>query len=93
MSEKFSGEKGFTPENSEDQKYKEYKKAAAEVSRIMRDIEHVFSTNPKRSEAERIIVENISPQMDKALEQSKEAYNEWLEGMEKNIGQEKKESN
>lgn len=92
MSEKFNPEKGLIPENSENQKYRGYKEAEAEMGRIMRDIESVFSRSLNRSEAERIVVESIAPLMDRALQKLDEAYKEWLEDMQKNIGQETKES-
>lgn len=82
MSEQLSGEKGSTPENLTDQKYREFQTAMGEEDRVMAEIDKVLSGTPDRAEAEKIVLEKWAPLMDEAVKKSGEALKAWLNVME-----------
>jgi len=61
MSEQFKGEKGPAPENLEDQKHRELREAMDKEDDIMRKIDKVLASTPDRSEAEKIVLEELAP--------------------------------
>jgi len=91
MSEKFKGEKGSTPENLEDQIYKELQVAIDEERHIMDEIEKVLTDTSSREEAEKIILEKYATLMDNAIKKSGEALKAWLKKIEESREQELKE--
>lgn len=91
MSEQFSGEKGPTPENLEDQKHQELQAAMDEEDRVMAEIDKVFVSTPDRAEAEKIVLENWAPLMGEAMKKSGEALEAWLDVMREASERERKE--
>ena len=81
MSEQFSGEKGPTPENLEDQKHRELQAAMDEEYRVMAEIDKVFANTPDRAEAEKIVLEKLALLMDEVMKKSDEALKVWLDTM------------
>ena len=78
MTDQFKGEKGPTPENSEDQKYTALQSAMDEQEEIMEGIKNVFETMPDRAEAEKIVLGKYASQMDEAMRKSRQALDKWL---------------
>lgn len=78
MNREFKEESGPTPENLEDQKYKELQVTIDEEDKIMKEINNVFKTTPDRAEAEKIVLEKYADLMDEAMKKSRQALNEWI---------------
>lgn len=86
MSEKFKGEKAYSPEGNESIKeevvlYKKLQAVMAEKDRIMAEIDKVFESTPDRDEAEKIILEKLAPLMDELVKESSKLTKQWLETM------------
>ncbi len=91
MSEKFSEEKGPTPENLEDQKHRELREAIDEEDHIMGEIDKVLASTPDRAGAEKIVLEKWAPLMDGAMKKSGEALKAWLDTIRETSERERKE--
>lgn len=84
MSEQFKGTVEPTLENLEKNGgYEKYQSAMEEEERIMSEIKKVFATTTDQKEAEKIVIEILAPQMDRAMKASKEALAHWLNEMQK----------
>jgi len=77
MAEQNRGEGEQTPESLESQKYAALLATLDEEDRIMKEIDQVFVTTTDRLEAEKFILENLAPKMDKAMKAMGEAFREW----------------
>lgn len=77
-------EKNPAPESPEDQKYREFQLAMDEEDRVMAEINKVIAETSNRVEAEKIVLEELAPLMDKAIKKSGEALRSWLDAMRKN---------
>ena len=88
-------EKRLTPENVTKQKYKDLliaekkeDQALEEIDRLQKEMNNIFANIPNRKKAEKKIVEEIDPLMNKAMEEvdlikdeSNKAYDEWSNAM------------
>jgi len=83
MSERLNEEKNEQLESLEDQKYAALFAAINEEDSIMKDIEVLLEAATNREEAEKVILEKHAPLMDKAIEKSRQAFDEWEEAMKK----------
>ena len=86
-----SGGSESSPENLEDQKYRELQEATEEQNRIMREIEKVLASTPDKDEAEKIIIEKWAPLMDEATKKLGEASTTWFNAIHKTSKRERKE--
>jgi hypothetical protein len=56
----------------------ELKAAEDRETELLREMDEVLATTPDRHEAERIILERIAPEFDKAQKDSRTALEKWL---------------
>lgn len=91
MTEKFKREECPSPENLEDQKYKELQAAMDEGDRVMAEIDKVLASTPDRAEAEKVVLEKWAPLMDEAMKKSGEALKAWLDFIRESSEREEKE--
>ena len=90
MTEKFKREQYPSPENLEDQKYKELQAVMDEEDRIMKEIDDVLTSTQDRAGAEKIVLEKYAPLMDEAIKKSGEALRAWLDFIRESSEREKK---
>lgn len=83
MNEKFSEEKGPSPENLEDQKYKELQVAMDKENRIMKEINDIFTNTSDRKAAEDVVLHKYGSALESAMEKSKESLEAWLDAIKK----------
>jgi len=85
MNKQSKGEQGPSPESLEDQKYLALRAAMAEEERVMREIDEVFANTTiitSQKGAEKIVLERLAPQMDGAMKESKQAFDDWVRAIQ-----------
>jgi ElaB/YqjD/DUF883 family membrane-anchored ribosome-binding protein len=85
MNKQFKGEKGPAPEKVEDQKYAAVQAAMDEENKIIAEINKILESTPDRAEAEKIVLEKYAPQMEEAMEKTRQALDEWLETIKESV--------
>jgi len=91
MNEKFKGESGPPPENTEDQEYQEIRKAEQEANRIRQMIDEGYKQNPNDRKKGDAISEILNPDLKKAKEKLEEAKKAHRDARNKPSQQEKRE--